>query len=334
MSFLGFETSNTILLTGAGFTHNFGGFLAKTMWSEIHNHLHKLNKGSERNRVIDRLKVNFNYEILYQEVLYSNKFRPQEKADFIEALLGTYDSLDGIIRDYKNRYINKSAINPNLIGKFLSRFAPDLQKKVFLFTLNHDLFIERYIAAVKITCPGVKVNYARFTKDGDKFLEQVDYATLPTQEELEVHKKNMKSLGQFYYIKLHGSYDWRDKDNKNKLIIGTNKAYDIQSEPILKWYYELFKTVLSLPDRRLLIIGYGFRDPHINEAIVESIKNANLTVYIITPQDPKCFRTQTLERGICDRIWNNMAGFYPYTLQDIFNSESIYRNLIDEFINN
>lgn len=333
MSGFEFETSHTVLLTGAGFTHNFGGFLAKTMWSEIHNRLHKLDKGSDRNQIIDRLKVNFDYEILYQEVLDSNKFSSQEKADFIKAILGAYDSLDGIIRDYNKQYIMTSAIKPFVISKFLSRFSTDRIKKGFLFTLNQDLFIERYIKDIRITYPGVKVNYARFNRGGSKLLEQDDYAALPTQEEIEVHNNNMKSLGQFYYIKLHGSYDWRDKDNKNKLIIGTNKPYDIQNEPILNWYYELFKTVLSLPNRRLLIIGYGFRDRHINEVIVESIKKANTKVYIITPQDPEYFRKHTLERGICDVIWKHTAGFYPYTLQDMFSNESINRNLIDEFFN-
>ena len=31
------KTKNLILLTGAGFTKNFGGFLASEMWSKIFN---------------------------------------------------------------------------------------------------------------------------------------------------------------------------------------------------------------------------------------------------------------------------------------------------------
>ena len=32
------KSKELILLTGAGFTKNFGGFLANEMWSKIHNH--------------------------------------------------------------------------------------------------------------------------------------------------------------------------------------------------------------------------------------------------------------------------------------------------------
>jgi hypothetical protein len=32
-----FEINKAVLLTGAGFTHNFGGFLANEMWAVIFN---------------------------------------------------------------------------------------------------------------------------------------------------------------------------------------------------------------------------------------------------------------------------------------------------------
>jgi hypothetical protein len=32
------QSSENILLTGAGFTKNFGGLLASEMWAEIFNH--------------------------------------------------------------------------------------------------------------------------------------------------------------------------------------------------------------------------------------------------------------------------------------------------------
>ena len=39
MNCIDIPASNTILLTGAGFTKNFGGFLAREMWAQIHNRL-------------------------------------------------------------------------------------------------------------------------------------------------------------------------------------------------------------------------------------------------------------------------------------------------------
>jgi hypothetical protein len=52
------------LFTGAGFTHNFGGCLSKTMWTEIHNRLQR----SNQTRLIQKLKNEFNYEDLYQQI--------------------------------------------------------------------------------------------------------------------------------------------------------------------------------------------------------------------------------------------------------------------------
>ncbi len=75
-----FPTSKTILFTGAGFTHNFGGFLAKTMWAEIHNRLQR----SNQTRLIQKLKNEFNYEDLYQQIVYGTDYSPDEKMLFMK----------------------------------------------------------------------------------------------------------------------------------------------------------------------------------------------------------------------------------------------------------
>jgi hypothetical protein len=70
-----FPVSKTILFTGAGFTHNFGGFLSKTMWTEIHNRLQR----SNQTRLIQKLKNEFNYEDLYQQIVYGIDYSSDEK---------------------------------------------------------------------------------------------------------------------------------------------------------------------------------------------------------------------------------------------------------------
>jgi hypothetical protein len=213
------------------------------------------------------------------------------------------------------------------------------EEKAFFFSLNQDLFVERYFSSSRPVHPGLNASGARFVSQ-DKVLEANDYIAIPTVEELEKRKSDMKSLGNLYYVKLHGSFDWRDKNNEKVVIIGTNKTENIKKEPILKWYHELFKEVLSLPNRRLLIIGYGFRDKHINQIIAEASTKNGLKVYIISPHDPAEFRKNVLlvNQGWSDPIWNKaLCGYYPYRLNEIFpmnGSDELYNSLVKDFYNN
>lgn len=336
-----FPVSHTILLTGAGFTHNFGGFLARSMWAEIHNRFERRNQGTEHTKLRNQIKRNFDYEELYQVAVNTNEYAEEEKSDFIDSVLEAYDALDGVIRDFKIRYITAGpSLDLNLIKNFLSRLAGKSGEKAFFFTLNQDIFVERYFSTLRPVCPGVKLNYARFNIGPAKILEESDYVRIPTHQELEEHKRSMKSLGQLYYVKLHGSYDWRDENNQKKLLIGTNKPGEIRNEPLLSWYFQLFKDVLSLPNPRLLIIGYGFRDRHINQVIANSSKQSNLKVYIISPEDPGSFRSNTLKinNAVNDAVWNAVAGYYPYTFKDLFpyggGKSQFCQNLVEDFFEN
>ena len=57
-----------ILLTGAGFTHNFGTPLASGMWAEIFNQT-KIQSSQELRK---RLLKDFDYESIYTKILNSN----------------------------------------------------------------------------------------------------------------------------------------------------------------------------------------------------------------------------------------------------------------------
>jgi hypothetical protein len=179
------------------------------------------------------------------------------------------------------------------------------------------------------------VNYSRFNIGRDKELKPEDLATIPVRkEELQRHKTDLKSLGNFYYIKLHGSYDWRDSNDQKKLVIGVTKPVQLENEPILCWYFNLFKEVLSLPERRLLIIGYGFRDPHINEVLVKSIIESGLRLFVVNPTDPERFREKALGNLGSQKqiLWDGIAGYYPYSLEEFFpygaSSTQHYRTLL------
>lgn len=320
-----FPVTETVVLTGAGFTHNFGGFLARTMWAEVHNRAHKYNEP----RIVNILKTCFDYEYIYNKVLYEGSFTDTEKDAILKSTHEAYEALDCIARFYNNRDRATTPIDTSLLSDFILRFAGKHNERGFFFTLNQDTFIERYFDASGLDrprCPGIKIEnnlrFSTYDKRGNK-LNDKDFGIVPTWVQLEKQKEDLYNVCRLFYIKLHGSYDWKDSSDKNKLIIGTNKTKDIQSEPILKWYLQLFNKVLSMPNRRLLIIGYGFRDPHINEVLIKSIKGSGLKIYVICPMDPEEFLKRTLTHIGDDSklVWEAIVGYYPYNFIEIFPKE-------------
>ena len=72
---------------------------------------------------------------------------------------------------------------------------------------------------------------------------------------------------------LHGSFNWRSADGRNVLVVGTDKTAQIASLPLLSWYTDVFRDVVSAGDVRLMIAGYGFGDEHVNATIADPIEN-------------------------------------------------------------
>jgi SIR2-like domain len=86
-----------------------------------------------------------------------------------------------------------------------------------------------------------------------------------------------KNSSPFALIKLHGSYGWKSStDDSDVMVIGHTKTAVIKREPFLKWFFSLFVEALHSGDRKLAIMGYGFRDEHINLIIAEGIRNHGL----------------------------------------------------------
>ena len=86
--------------------------------------------------------------------------------------------------------------------------------------------------------------------------------------------------GNFNVIKLHGSFNWRTMDGRNSMVVGTGKEDQINAYPLLSWYWDIFKSVLSAGNVRLLIVGYGFGDDHVNATIADAVEHHGLRVFI------------------------------------------------------
>ena len=85
-----------------------------------------------------------------------------------------------------------------------------------------------------------------------------------------------------------------------------------------------------------MVIGYGFKDEHINEAIAKAVKDSNLKIFILSPQDPESFLRNTLgfNQQARDAIWKAVCGYYEITPKEIFSRNSTHDSLTKNLFGN
>lgn len=309
------ETANNILLTGAGFTKNFGGLLSKEMWSKIFNDSNIQNQPQLKKLLIE----DYDYESIYYKVM-NGEYKEDEKQALTTIIFKTYQMLDDIVREWTFRTDSPYPVNIHDVNnKLIDRFAGGKNQLGFFFTLNQDLFIERHFKSLNTSLihPCVKKIPDSLTISMKLPLKTQDYVSLPTKDKLE--KQFFPRT--LHYIKLHGSYGWKSSDGFNKLVIGKNKEDQIANEPVLSWYFELFKEVIFKNSRKLFVIGYGFLDDHINEVIAESITKYGLKIYVLSPTDQSNFIERLREINHGKEILSGLSGYFPYKLLEVFPSD-------------
>jgi hypothetical protein len=149
---------------------------------------------------------------------------------------------------------------PTPVRDFLCRFDA-------IFTLNQDTLLEQKYAQSNIQqgstgkwfgleSPGLTVSLI----NGQKFASPGLF--VPTAPPFTVQQRRQP------YYKLHGSSNWRTPDNSALLILGGDKSSAINKIPLLTWYQTEFARLSQQPPVRIMVIGYGFGDPHINELLI------------------------------------------------------------------
>ena len=130
----------TMILTGAGFTKNFGGLLASEMADSIYrsDYLAPF-PGLKR-----KLRTIINYENFYEEVLNGGYNDPEKKA-VQKAISEAYDKMDRKIRSGPC-FRNNEDVNIYGVNKLLDLFAGQANQCGIFFTLNQDLYIECHVA--------------------------------------------------------------------------------------------------------------------------------------------------------------------------------------------
>src|SRR3989344_5015644 len=295
------DVRKNVLLTGAGFTRNFGGFLARDMWARIFNSEEVQSQERVRKMLVE---YSDDYETAYEETLRSSIYTDEEKNAFQFAVEKAYEKLDDTIRDLWA----VKGLDYHSLGPFLRLFFGDGKQGVF-FTLNQDLFMERNGG---FRAPGLLWFPEEFySLRQDKFKKEY-FVTLPKSDRArEQFEKGLMDHNGLHYIKLHGSYGWHSSQGTNQMVIGNDKEEKIGREPLLKVYFDFFKDVIWGGGVKMVVIGYGFRDRHINEVLTRGIEKHGLKLYVVMPKSFQEFKIPLYDsRYEAEGIIDGIRGYY------------------------
>ena len=207
----------------------------------------------------------------------------------------------------------------SLVRQFLAQFDA-------IYTLNQDLLLER-----------------QYFNDGHCLINPGRWSgwTIPGMPPLHNPAEAFtgervipayKPSGQFElptnmqpYFKLHGSANWRDENGRLVIALGGNKAGAIQASAVLRQYFERFNTDLSSGEARVMVIGYGFMDEHVNAVLVEATQRHNLKIFIVDPLGVEAAqenRTALIGRGP-NRFQGSIIGASRRTLREILGADQV-----------
>jgi len=262
-----------ILLLGAGFSQNWGGWVSK----EVFEYLLEKKEIHDNPRLLSLLWSNQEHGFESMLATLHNNYQIHQNEQTLSDLNTVEKILRAMFKDMNNGFnrILDWEINLNLTHHFLTRFDA-------IFTLNQDLLLEYHYLNNNIQLrshgskkwggyqiPGMVSLTPNARTPGETFFS-------PASNSDFFIEKNLQP-----YIKLHGSSNWTSKDEKNLLIMGSNKATQIAKFEILKHYYNYFESCLN-DNCKLMVVGYGFLDNHINQSLLKAAEN-NLKLFNVNP---------------------------------------------------
>lgn len=343
------EISKLTILTGAGFTRNFGGFLAEEMWAKIFNQPEI--SGDKDLRVEFIKERDLNFERVYTNVMSKeSEDCAEKKRKFTDAMMNTYSSLDRAIRSVMQGGRKKCNV-PEIFQALFELLDSNDGMRSIWFTLNQDLFLEKWWGAHSLESTfgngGLIMPCATRFQDSlymtngnispetdilrEHFVQLNSDVTLEKVKRVLKNDHPPKAPG---YIKLHGSFGWWTSKNVGCMAVGEDKDVFIQNESLLDSYSKLFREHVLQSGIKLLIIGYGFGDEHINDILLEGAKIETLKMYIINPESPKLWKNKIAnlqKRGAATEkyylpIWNGIYGYFQNSLGDIFDNHKDNEN--------
>lgn len=255
------------LLIGAGFTRNWGGPLSDEVTGSLLGDLHddaELAAALRKGPFEDAFQG-------FQRPAGSARISDGQRR-FRDAVTNLFTRLNLTLLEVPFEFSDDERFS---IRNFLARFDA-------IFSLNQDLLLEiHYQPDVagrgkwsEVVVPGMRSeppppgndHYGAF---GEYWvpIESVDIP--PTSQP---------------FVKLHGSTNWHAASGEPILIMGNAKSGAIQKFEVLQHYHALFSSSLNQPKGKLMVIGYGFQDDHINNVIEGASRRYGLGTFLVDPR--------------------------------------------------
>ena len=266
------------LLLGAGFSRNWDGWLASEIGSDLAGRL-------ADDALFSSLLAAKSFEDALSTVQLQYKTTPNDQTKarldkFQAAIQATFAAMN-------DAFAAKSDFE--FTNDYAFQIVPFLTKFDAIFTLNQDLLLELHYRERMVIPAHPRWSGCEFPgmipqpPNGGGLSDARSVTWRPAPQ------FGLSSNTQPIF-KLHGSTNWRDADGGELLVMGTDKAATIQEKAILRCYADEFLRCLSMPNARLMVIGYGFLDPHINDAIVKGAQTGGLRMFIVGPAGRQVLR--------------------------------------------
>lgn len=295
-----------ILLLGAGFSRNWGGLLANEVFDYLIGRDEVAQDGYLKSLLWNH-RTTGGFENALAEVQAAFATDPAKYAPSLHRLQA---AVSNAFERMNKAFFDAPGIEfqqhiERMLRTFLVRFDA-------IFTLNQDILLEHhYFRHVELTGPrrwnGAQLPGLRRIPSTTVTIDPswAKDAWVPLERQSFRIEDGLQPC-----FKLHGSSNWTDSESGSLLVIGGDKSRAIRSHAVLAWYFEQFRQYLSNLSSSLFVIGYGFRDPHVNDVIIEAVQRYRLKFFVIDPSGSDVVRRANPSFG---------GSFYaPNALDDAF----------------
>jgi len=314
-----------LLLIGAGFSRNWGGWLAAEAFEYLLGAPEVLANENLRTRLW-KAQPKGGFEValadLQRLAATGDADASKDARELTAALASMFaDMNDGLLA----APFEFGVAAGKSIARFLARFDA-------IFSLNQDLLIEHHYLSqdISLLAPG-KFAGAEMPGVLPSLPPGTNGITSWARRSYRPKSDNFfLGRGVQPFVKLHGSSNWFESDGSSMLVMGANKVGTIGRSPILSWYGRLFDELLGLPDARLMIIGYGFRDEHINLSLTNAVRRG-LKFFVVAPEGADLMHSVNSTAGAAvynpgptDELFERgLIGASRRPMRDIFGSDGV-----------
>lgn len=214
------------------------------------------------------------------------------------------EAIESKIANACNLKLQPNAPHKDFLNKLTARKPSD--PRVQLFTTNYDLLFEQ------------AANEAGFVViDGFSFTHPRRFSgiyfdmDIVNREKTRIKQEESFISKVFHFYKLHGSLNWfknpngeieqQDKPVKPLIIYPASEKYESSYE---QPYFEMmsrFQQALRKENTLLIVVGFGFQDKHIQNAIIEAVaQNPSFQLLIVYYNSNGGIETTNLEPFFVD----------------------------------